>query len=669
MRKWAVVLVILLFAAGGIFWFWSLGSLPAQAVPSIHLHVTHDGVDVKSAGSDAWTRGMDGQELHEGDAVRTGVAGSATIIFDGKSESRLLAGSEVRLSHADPGGRSSFAVELDLVSGRVWNRVMRLLDLDDSFAIQANSVVATVRGTAFDLQTSATGTTLWVSDAAVQVTGGDRGSSPDTSLILTEGSVARFDGLGKVVTTQQIGDDVRQSDWFLMNSNADNVFVRGVSDELLARYAAFGAVRPESFADKIAKLSERLHLSLSPDQAPVLYARYAARRLFAIKRLIDDGNSGQAFQALSSLEDDVTAHLSGPSGDAYRKAIRSSLSDMLLLMKDVGSSSPAYRMKQRLEDLNVQLAGPDGMETAYAHLLSIEARLDEAGSLITVSSLDDAKNALDAARQGLQNVERDIDTLSDGNTTDRMHALRGKLDVLKARESAMRVRLATAIAPPTGEIMPSDANATSTSPTNDAVNHVSAPPSTAVAPTPTSVAGSTKIELSAQPDPAQVGDTVRLTVMGVLPDGTKMDVTAKSKFTLSGKLGTLNGPVYTATAAGSVTINATYLDGTNTLSASHQLQIQAPPVTVQSLDVQAQGSTSPAYGSRTVITVTAHYSDKTTKDVTSLTNLVSSNPSIGSMVGNIFVSGKVAGTATVSATYSEKGTTVRGSIDLLVSGP
>jgi len=666
MRKWAVVLVILLFAAGGVFWFWSLGSLPAPVVPRIHLHVTHEVVDVRSSGSDAWTRGMDGQELHEGDVVRTDVAGSATIIFDGKSESRLLAGSEVQLSHADLGGQSSFAVELKLVSGRVWNRVMRLLDLDDSFAIQANSVVATVRGTAFDLQTSATGTTLWVSDAAVQVTGGDRGSSPDTSLILTEGSVARFDGLGKVITTQQIGDDVRQSDWFLMNSNADNVFVRGVSDELLARYAALDATTPESLADKVAKLSERLHLWLSADQAPALYARYAARRLFAIKRLIDDGNSGQAFQALSSLEDDVTAHLSGSSGDAYRKAIRSSLSDMLLLMKDVGSSSPAYRMKQRLEDLNVQLAGPDGMETAYAHLLSIEARLDEAGSLIMVSSLDDAKNALDAARQGLQNVERDIDTLSDGNTTDRMHALRGKLDVLKARESAMRVRLATAITPPTGEITPSDANATSTpsvsvTPTT--------PASTAAVPTSTATAGFTKIELSAQPDPAQVGDKVRLSVLGVLPDGTKTDVTARSTFSLSGKLGTLNGPVYTATTAGSVTVNASYLDGTNKLSASHQLQIQTPPVTVSSLDVQSQGSTTLAYGSRTPIIVTAHYSDKTTKDVTSLANLVSSNPSIGSMVGNIFVSGKVAGTATISATYSEKGMTVRGTLDLLVAGP
>lgn len=660
MRKWVVFMGALAVGGAGI-WFWLLGSLPAESILQTHLRVTQTPVDVRVAGSDAWIPAKDGQVVSEGDIIRTGATGNATIEFEGKGESRVGKNSELHITRADRSSSAPFAIELQLVTGRVWNRILRLLDLDESFVVQTNSVVATVRGTAFDFQTTTTGTTLWVSDSAVEITGGERGSSassPEASVVITEGFMATFDERGKVERTQPIDEASRQTDWFVKNTVNDTAFLRATTERLTASMTALGASRPESLTDKLAKFSERLHLTVGGAHAPELFARYTVRRLYAIKRLIEDGNSGAAFQSLASVDEDVSARLTGSDAESYRRYLKSALGDMLLLLKDVGSSSPVYRMKQRVEELNVKLVSTDEVATAYARLVSIEARLDEAGSLITLASLDEARNALDAARQGLQNVERDIDRLPGGVSPARLTALHGKLNVLKVREAAMRIRLATAVAPPTSSLAAPDVSSTST--TSGAATIAS---ETATG----TYAGFQKIDLTLLPSPATVGDTVRLKVMGVLPDGNATDITAKSVFTLSGTLGSLNGPAYTASEAGSVTIIASYRDGTNLLTEAHSLEIRMPPVVLKRLDVRAQGSTTLTFQSRVALTVTAVYSDGSTKDVTALSQIVSANPNIGSMVGTLFQAGTVAGPVTVTATYTDPSGSANGTIDLLVT--
>lgn len=658
MRKLAVFTIVLIFCGTGI-WFWLLGSLPTDSMPRTYLRVTQSTVDIRKVGSDEWVPVKDGQEVFVGDTIRTGSTGNATIAFEGKGESRLGKNSEVHVGRLDRSATTPFAVELQLVTGRVWNRVLRLLDLDESYVVQTNSVVATVRGTAFDFQSTTTGTTLWVSDSAVEVSGSIRGNLAQTlpaPLIITEGFMATFELSGGHGGSKPIDEASRQSDWFVKNILNDTAFLRATTERLNAKMTALGASRPESLTDKLTKFSERLHLSVGGTRSPELFAAYTARRLYAIKQMIEDGNSGLAFQSLASVEEDVAARLSSPDAELYQNALQSAVGDILLLLKDVGSSSPAYRMKQRVEELNIKLAAPDEVATAYARLISIEARLDEAGSLITVSSLDEAKSALDAARQGLQNVEREIDRLPGGISPERLSALRGKFNVLKVREAAMRIRLATAVMPPTGEILaPILSSATSTSD--------GAPTTTATG----TYVGYEKIDLLLTPSPAVVGDTVQLKVVGVTQDGKKSDITAKALFTLSGGIGLLNGPVYTASQAGSVKITATFRDGTNLLTEAHTLEIQVPPVELKRVDVTAQGSTTLTPGSRVPLIVVAVYSDGSTKDVTSLSQIVSANPNIGSMVGNVFLAGTVAGTVKVSATYTDPSGTIQGTINLLVT--
>lgn len=678
MRKRFLIVLVGAAAAGGAWWFWSLGSLPAETPFLIRLRIDKGPVEVRHAGQDSWQPAKTDEDVVPGDEVRTGPEGDATIVFEGNSESRLGKDSDIVIERApQPALKTApFVVELRLITGRVWSRVLRLLDIDDAFAVRTDSVVATVRGTAFDLQRNATGTVLWVSDAAVEVSGRSQaGSVPsrESAPVMTEGFMARFDAGGNLLGTQAISEESRQGEWFLKNASRDATFVTDARASLRSRVNGLGGAAPGSLTEGLTRLSERLHLTTDRRAAPERFGTYVLRRLNMILRTIDSGSSGLAFQALTVFEGELDA-LTGADADAYRKRAKGSVSRMLFLLQDVSPDSPVYRMKQRLENLNLALTENDDIATAYAHLSSIESRLDEAGTLIAQSSLDGARNALDAARQGLGNVERDIDRLPDTAPQDRVRALRSKLNILKAREAAIRVRLETALEPPTSQLMTGSATDTEAVATTETLI---LPPGNVLTATttPTEPAGSAivRITLAAQPNPAFVGDTVKLVVTGYRADNTTADVTAKSQFSLSGKLGTLNGPTYTSNAAGSVTINASYQSGGTTLKASVVMNVVVQPATLQSLELAPAGSATISFGQTLTFTATVHYSDGKSKDVTGQTTFTSSNTQVGTMSQNVFTAQSSVttqlpgGTSRVTGRYSDASGTATAFTDVQVA--
>ena len=68
-------------------------------------------------------------------------------------------------------------MHLTLESGRVWSRVRQLLNLDSSYTVTTDQVVATVRGTAFDLAKNADGTSSLLVDHSV--VSGNEGMVPE----------------------------------------------------------------------------------------------------------------------------------------------------------------------------------------------------------------------------------------------------------------------------------------------------------------------------------------------------------------------------------------------------------------------------------------------------------------------------------------------------------
>ncbi|MFZ2804656.1 MAG: FecR domain-containing protein [Patescibacteria group bacterium] len=667
MKKWLVFVLALILVVAAGWWIWSLGSVPAEPTPQVTLQVDAQPVQVQRAGQTAWTNGNTGDVLLPGDSVRTAPSGAASLEIFGQGESRLAANSQVTIQSAQHATESGMplVVDLQLVSGRVWSRVLRLFDAQSTYDVRTDTVVATVRGTAFDMNVQATGTVLWVSSAAVQVSAAKQGSlapSADSQTTVSEGLMANFDPDGKLLSSQAISDSAKQTDWFISNSNRDTAFVSSTDASIQTRFNGMRAETPGSLLDDVAKISEWTHLAFAGDGAPELYARYAARRLAAIKTQMDHGSPGAALQAYSAEEEDINAHANGPDGAAYRISMQHELVPVFMLLQDVVPSSPSYPLKQKLEDLNVTLAGTDQLETAYARLLAIDARLDEASNLIGSASFDDAQGLLNTALQGIQNVERDIDHLPDDTPADQLDAVRAKLYGLKARETSISVKLATAITPPTSQF-PLDVGST-TSTSSTLVTVPTAPTSTDETVSSTASAY-VSLELSASPSPATAGDEVRLVAKAVDANGDKTDVTGKTQFSVASSAASVNGPVLSALAPGNVTVHASFTDNGQPFTATLSLPILRKPAVLQSLIVLNKGGAVLSYGETASITVMAEYSDGSQKDVTASSELTSSNTVLGYFTSNLFHAGSTAaGTDSVIATYKEGTVTKTSSLDI-----
>ncbi|MBI5654060.1 FecR domain-containing protein [Candidatus Uhrbacteria bacterium] len=654
MRKWLFLLFFALILGAGAWYFWSLGSLPEREGQHVSLAIDNQGVEVQRSGSDSWQNATNGDVLNAGDSVRTG-SGAATLTFFDLSQARLAPQSTVRINEVSLADGQPFTVKLELENGRIWSRILRLFELDDTFTVTADSVVATVRGTAFELAHSTTGTAITVFESAVEVGG----------LVVSEGFTVSFDSSGKLLGTQATGEDLKQDDWVSGNLKRDLVFANASQERLLAHLGDLDAAKPDSVLDGLTRMSERLHLSLAAEKAPELYVTYAERRLAAIKRLIERGKSGAAFNALTSVENEVAEKLNGPEAEKYRSPMRRALFEASTLLSQVSPSSPLYRMKQKLEDMQVSLAGDDGLEVAYARMRAIDARLDETLMLIDQSSLDEAASALDAARQGLVNVERDVDHLPEGSPSDRLTALRGKLNVLKAREAAYRVRLATAIEPPQSQLtVPSDGAASSTSSTETGFEAATGTPSVQ------ETESYETISLSALPGQPKVGDSVRLKVRAIKADGSQVDVTSQSTFDVTGPA-EASGSVLTPNGIGKINITAVFLTEKDRFEARLALDVtEAAPIVLQSLKLTTTAPVSLVFGATAVFTATAIYSDGSTKDVTASVSFSASNLRLGFMDKNVFNAGQdTAGQVQVVGTYKEGDKTVTAFHDFNIVAP
>ncbi|MBI4138713.1 FecR domain-containing protein [Candidatus Uhrbacteria bacterium] len=668
MKRIAITVgVILLLASGVGAWWWSLGSVPSSAPQEVVLRVERGGVEVKRAGSEEWRSASDRFSLSEADEVRTDATGRAAIRFFNVSEVRLRENSSLAIETASfvPDRPTTAVIRLRLMGGRIWSRVLRLFDLDSAFSVRTDTVIATVRGTAFDMSREPTGTAVLVSDSAVRMAPSDE-REESGGLMVSEGFMARRSDGGEWTPAGRLGSEETESEWFRGNVQADRAFTDDVKLEVEDRLRARTVARPDHALFGLARLSEQLHLAVAGDGRAELYGRIVAYRLYGITSLLEDGKSGLAFQAFTSLEQE----LKNESPSPY---LRRAAADVEFLFEDVGPDSPLYRMKQRLEDVSQAFAASDAAATLFQRIRAADSRLKETASLLDAGKLDEARTTLDAARQGMQNIERDLET-GTGIASDHEKTLREKDEALRVRERELDARLMSDLAPEPATAATSTTVlpvATSTPeiapppvPTPPAIIPVASPPD-AVAPPPVEAPWDT-ITLTATPNPVEAGQTAQLRVIGSRSDGTTADLTSLASFALFGNLGSLNGPSYQSSVAGSVTVEAAVLDHGVNKTARTSITVLAP-VVLTSLTLTPNGGTSLRTGQTVSLTATAVYSSGLTKLVTPSATWMSSDSSIASVSLGTVIGGSKSGTATITAAYSEGGKTVTAALDVPVT--
>lgn len=584
MKTWLYLVIFSLICGGGLWKFWCLGSAETVTKPAFVLIIDHPGVEIRRAGKEEWNTAQSGMELKPGDAIHTDGEGNAVIQVFGQGETRLGKKTDIVINKAEQS--KQIDVNLALQSGRIWTRLRRFTGLDDSYRIERNGVVATVRGTAFDVQATPTTTHVWVSESAVSL------ESKDIRHVLLEGYMLGIKPDGSLGKDEQITDENRQVEWFQKNQNRDQAFNTEYIASLRQSFQNRGGATPQTVSDALTRLSEWLHMTLQSSRASDLYIYYTGRRLYHITELAQQGKEGIALQEYTALEEELVNRMK--QNDALRIPLRREIEMISDVLEDVTPSKPAYRLKQRIEDVRIRFAEGDALAQAHARLLSVDARLFEASNLISISSLDDADTALDAAKQGIDNVTHDLEQIK--GDQQKLDVLRDKLQVLRMREGALRVRLATAIAPPLAGVTAIEPVSTLVSTTST----VMTTSSTVLTTTSTDAVQATSTAAQATSTPEVKPPEIKLPVlrtlqlspgnislsgeqsttyqaMAIYTDGTRKDVTDLCVLSASNlRLGFFLKNTFTANAGveGQVDIVATYTESGKTVRGTAMVTVR-----------------------------------------------------------------------------------------------
>lgn len=224
-----LVLGILTIGVGLAFWSGAFRARPAMTslpTPTATLVTAIGDVRVERGGEEREVE--NGFTLAAGDVVRTGEASAASIVFFWSARAELDAGSELRIvaAAADAADPAKQDIRLALIRGRVWSRVLKLLDPESRYGVEYNNVVATVRGTAYAVTGRGTQATVDVFDGLVGV---DTGA---LSAPVPEGFTAIVDTTGttppRVIPTP---DETVNETWIQRMLDEDAAFGRNVMDQ------------------------------------------------------------------------------------------------------------------------------------------------------------------------------------------------------------------------------------------------------------------------------------------------------------------------------------------------------------------------------------------------------------------------------------------------------
>ena len=661
MKKILLFTVLILAILGGVgYWFWSLGIVPAEPARIAVLTVEAPGVQVQKQAGGEWVQGTSGMQLFPGWSLRTDLNGRASIRFFNQGETRLSQSTTIRISAASFQGTGvgQTTVAITLEAGRIWNRVLKLLDIGSSYKVNTSHVVATVRGTSFDMIAHSDGVTdVMVGDSAVSVA--NLGGKHATSV--AEGMLMQFNEDGSVKNSGLISDAQRLDPWVMTNELADTAFADTESMNQTNALRRLGGVGPDSALYGISQLSERLHVALAKgSEKGTLTEQYLSRRFYHLIELVQSGKTGLAAQEFSQVDATIKSLPDTVSGQSDRVHIANALSRVNFLVQNTDPSNTLYPFKQRMENLTVELALSDPSTAFYVRMLALDARLDEASRAITRSSFDEAQISLDGVADGIANIRRDSASLLLTLPEEQRSAIEDKLASLSARENMMRYRLETAV---------TIQNQASSSTNSGALPR---PGDTGLSPSATTTFSEStakqqfsSIELTVSMNPIQIGKIASLNVNGIAADGSKINITAMTQF-MAGQgsnLVSINGPTLKGLKDGDATIKAMYENNGSPLTAEKDVTINGK-VEISEFILSSLPPSPLLIGDQTKFVANIRYNTGEIQNVTADTNFVIASGG-GSIVRRTFTAPTQAGITTISGSYTTTdGITLIGSMNI-----
>lgn len=636
----SVIVVVGALVWGGA-WFWSVGSVAAEKLPAIRVQVKTGTVEHRSAGASEFQTVSDIREIQPGDTVKTGAASEAEILWGDLGVSRVAENSEVVIDDAprDVSGEGA-VIRLKVNAGRVWNRMLKLLDLESSMQVQTSDVVATVRGTSYGIIKQPNCTEAAVTESVVGISSG----GSDDEVLLADNEWGSFGANNCRAPVRKLTPaDTWPAEERLKDERFDRDYLAGLRQRFETR-----AEKIKNTPAWVVDASEKLHLALATGEAKESLALDYARRHLA--------------QAVVQPEERKTSTIKSRLELAGAKSIllRGELHATASLFNRTKFGPDAVIDFRGVRDI---LASQDEPQRVYLNLVRVDEGIDD----YLFGAIEEGKK-IEVATALINRLEEAESEITEKQLDPRL--------VKKAQ--AVRERLADAfgISPEGSDPSTDSSNKTEIRIDEPTLNRPVLKPAPKPAPAPTTAPTSRiylRLQLLASPSTVAVGQPVKLSLYGVKADGQAEDITSQAIFVLANpSSGSLTSSIFTPSVEGTASINAAYKDAQGTRTASASVTVknqQIQGVQLKSIAYQTTSPTTLACGGTVPFKIMGTYTDGKTKDVTIQSKFsVSDSKLLFAEQGKImtFCPSTAEATGTVTASVTENGITKTAVISITV---
>jgi hypothetical protein len=384
--------------------------------------------------------GQENLSLMPGDTVTTMKNSYATVHFFDDSIGRLNenSGLEIKVLYTDPGNPLVTQVRLMLKEGRLWGRVMNLIDERAVFSVETPEIKATVvKKASFDLYTNDQITKIAVFDNAVDlVAANSKDNAPSKTVIAgyqAEINNAASGGYNLKLISDEDPEVVSSKKWVVANIAEDEKYKQTIADDVKVE-----VLNPENVLSKIPVFTDE---NLEKQKQDFL-DRY--HDLITAETMLVRGNHKEGIKYIHQFKQGIQtitealpafAEKDQVTADALRQMMNEYVD---VQMKDMAGFVPGddlYPVKIVLEEAALLLATDDIGRTSLK-FSSSAGRLLEMQALIKDGKLDYAKNVLKNYRDG---TEQFILKINSGNEVELQDKL---LDMIKQQIQQIKVLVA-----------------------------------------------------------------------------------------------------------------------------------------------------------------------------------------------------------------------------------
>jgi len=321
----AVVIVAVVFF--GAIWLYNPTTVLAAKPTSLTVEAKE--VFYKKAKNQEYQTINENMELDIGYWVRTGNLGKASIAFSDNSVVRLAENTEIEISKLSYDANTATSqINISVIVGRIWARVADLVTPDSRFAIITPETIATVRGSAFDVNVSPLGDiTVTSAEHAVDVQALD----PDTKEVLSETTLVEdqkakmepdtFRKLSKwkeergavnleeVFAFQEVADKEKAAGgWLSTNEKKDEVFIAELKKQVEKEAQENVGALPGSPAYILKRAAEntKLALTFNSEKKAELQDQLLEKRLDEASLMAAAGNEQAAKKLQKEIEKEIS---------------------------------------------------------------------------------------------------------------------------------------------------------------------------------------------------------------------------------------------------------------------------------------------------------------------------------------------------------------------------